>query len=132
MTSTLRNPPFKAVEPPHPANSPRARRTGLLLALALLATGCVPLTPPPGRGMNLRYTPGEAAASAPAEGPGFEFPRTVASTPEPEAPERLYRRRASREEVTAAGPDSAEREVRQKTRAAQLAFRGAIREVSGS
>ncbi|PTL74887.1 DUF2380 domain-containing protein, partial [Vitiosangium sp. GDMCC 1.1324] len=42
------------------------------------------------------------------------------------------RRRASREEVTAAGPDSAEREVRQKTRAAQLAFRGAIREVSGS
>ncbi|PTL83546.1 DUF2380 domain-containing protein, partial [Vitiosangium sp. GDMCC 1.1324] len=114
------------------ADSFRALWAGLLLAMALLSTGCASLTPPPGREMNLRYTPGDAAVSAPAEGPGFEFPRTVASTPEPEAPERLHRRRASREEVTAAGPDSAEREVRQKTRAAQLAFRGAIREVSGS
>jgi hypothetical protein len=35
-------------------------------------------------------------------------------------------------EVTAVGPDSAEREVRQGALAAQLAFRGALREVSGS
>ncbi|MCY1073573.1 DUF2380 domain-containing protein [Archangium lansingense] len=96
------------------------RWVGLLLALALLSTGCASLTPPPGMGPGLRYTP------------GAESRRLLVSTPESEAPERLHRRRASRAEVTAAGPDSAEWEARQRALAAQLAFRGAIREVSGS
>ncbi|MCY1083276.1 DUF2380 domain-containing protein [Archangium lansingense] len=56
----------------------------------------------------------------------------LASTPEPELPEQLHRRRAARVEVRAAGPDSAERELRQRALATQLAFRSAIREVSGS
>ncbi|MFY0563248.1 DUF2380 domain-containing protein [Archangium lansingense] len=92
----------------------------LLLALVLLSNGCASVTPLPGRVTSLRYTQHEAAAP------------TVATRPEADAPQRLYRRRASRAEVTAAGPDSAEREARQRALAAQLAFRGAIREVSGS
>ncbi|MFY0575425.1 DUF2380 domain-containing protein [Cystobacter fuscus] len=43
---------------------------------------------------------------------------------------RLHR--ASRGEVAVAGTDSAGREVRQRALAAQLAFRGALREVSGA
>jgi hypothetical protein len=48
----------------------RAQRAGLLLAMALLSAGCAPLTPPTGRGMNLRYAPREAAGpgSGSAEG----------------------------------------------------------------
>ncbi|HZI09833.1 MAG TPA: DUF2380 domain-containing protein, partial [Myxococcus sp.] len=103
-----------------------------LLAPALLSTGCLSLTPPPGRGMNLRYTPREAAAPALAEGPGVEAPRALAPTPESGAPERLHRRRTSREEVTAVGPDSAEKAARQGAFAAQLAFRSAVLDVSGS
>ncbi|WNG45490.1 DUF2380 domain-containing protein [Archangium minus] len=114
------------------ADSSRARWVGLLLALALLSTGCASLTPPPGRGTSLRYTPREAPGPASVQGPGVESPRILVSTPESETPERLHRRRAAREEVTAAGPDSAEREARQRALAAQLAFRGALREVSGS
>ncbi|MGZ3458305.1 MAG: DUF2380 domain-containing protein [Archangium sp.] len=114
------------------ADLPRARWTGLLLALALLSTGCTSLTPPPGMRTGLRYTPGEATGPASAQGPGVESRRLLVSTPESEAPERLHRRRASRVEVTAVGPDSAEREVRQEALAAQLAFRGALRELSGS
>src|SRR3954470_22369089 len=87
------NPPDGAMEPPLSAssaeamraNSPRARWAGLLLAMALLSTGCMSLTPPPGRGMYLRYTPREAAAPASSEGPGVEAPRALASLPEPEA-----------------------------------------------
>ncbi|WP_239013933.1 TIGR02269 family lipoprotein [Archangium violaceum] len=102
-----------------------------MLALALLSTGCAS-TPPPGRGTSLRYTPREAPGPASAQGPGVESPRILVSTPESETPQRLHRSRAAREEVTAAGPDSAEREARQRALAAQLAFRGVIREVSGS
>src|SRR6218665_1066820 len=114
------------------ADLSRARWEGLLLALALLSTGCVSLTPPPGRGTSLRYTPSEATRPASAQRKGVESPRLLVATPETETPERLHRRRVSRGEVTAAGPDSAEREARQKALAAQWAFRGAIREVSGS
>src|SRR5690349_1225068 len=96
------------------ADSPRALWVGLLLAMTLLSTGCASLTPPPGRGMNLRYTLGEAAAPASAEGPVVEAPPALAPTPESETPERLHRRRVSRAEVTATGPDSAEREARQR------------------
>ncbi|PTL85992.1 DUF2380 domain-containing protein [Vitiosangium sp. GDMCC 1.1324] len=103
-----------------------------MLALALLSTGCVSLTPPPGQGMNLRYTPRDAAASAPAEGRGVEFPRPLPSPPEPEAPQRMHRRRAAREAVTAASPDSEEKAARQSALAAQLAFRSAVLDVSGS
>ncbi len=38
------------------ADSPGARGTGLLLALALLSNACVSLKPPPGPGRSLRYT----------------------------------------------------------------------------
>jgi hypothetical protein len=82
--------------------------------------------------MNLRHAPHEAAAPTPAEGPGVEAPRVLASTPESETPERLHRRRASRVEVTAVGLDSAVRDARQGALVAQLAFRGALLDVSGS
>ncbi len=82
--------------------------------------------------MNLRHAPHEAAAPTSAERPGVEAPRVLASTPESETPERLHRRRASRVEVTAVGLDSAERNARQGALAAQLAFRSALLDVSGS
>ncbi|MCY1080605.1 hypothetical protein [Archangium lansingense] len=78
------------------ADSPGARGTGLLLALALLSNACASLGPPPGRGMSLHYTPHEATRPAVAGGPGEESPlaRTSPppSQPEPEAPERLHRK----------------------------------------
>jgi predicted lipoprotein DUF2380 len=114
------------------ADSPRAPWAGALLTLALLSTGCVSLTPPPGQGMDLRYTPREADASAPAEGLGVEAPRAPASSSMSETPQRLHRRRASRETVTAVGPGSEERDARQGALAAQLAFRAALLDVSGS
>jgi hypothetical protein len=111
------------------ADSRRAPWTGVLLALVLLSTGCASLTPPPGQGMDLRYAPREDLGSSSLQGPGVEAPQPLASTaPSPvvlTAPERLHRRRAPREEV-------AEREARQRALAAQLAFRGTLREVSGS
>jgi hypothetical protein len=62
---------------------------GLLLALALLSNACAPLTPPPGRGTHLRYTPREAAAPTWSGGPGAQS--------EPEEPQRLHRRQDARE-----------------------------------
>ncbi|WP_257455673.1 DUF2380 domain-containing protein [Archangium lipolyticum] len=114
------------------ADSLRTLWAGLLLTPALLSTGCLSLIPPPGRGMNLHYTPHEASAPASADGPGLEAPRALPSPPEPKAPERLLRRRASREELTAVGPDSAEKASRRSALAAQLAFRSAVLDVSGS
>jgi hypothetical protein len=66
---------------------------GLLLAAALLTTGCVSLTPSLGEGGNLSYTPPQAAG-----GPALE------QQPEPEEAQRLYRRQELREEVTGEGP----------------------------
>jgi hypothetical protein len=114
------------------ADSHRAPWAGVLLALALLSTGCASLTPPPGQGTSLRYAPREATGPASTQGFGVESPRLLVSTPESEGPERLHWRRASRVEVATVGPDNTEREARQEALAAQLAFRGALRELSGS
>ncbi|MFL5359164.1 DUF2380 domain-containing protein [Archangium sp.] len=118
------------------ADSHRAPWTGPLLALALLSTGCASLTPPPGEGTSPRYAPREAPEPSSLQGQDGDAPRAPGSTPPSPsvstAPERLHRRRAPRQEVTAVGPDSAEREARQRALAAQLAFRDALREVSGS
>ncbi|HEX8819826.1 MAG TPA: DUF2380 domain-containing protein, partial [Archangium sp.] len=48
-------------------DSPRALWMWLLLTMALLSTGCVSVTLPPNRGMNLRYTQHEAAAPSLAD-----------------------------------------------------------------
>ncbi|WNG61386.1 DUF2380 domain-containing protein [Archangium gephyra] len=45
-------------------DSSGAKGTGLLLALALLSNACVSLTPPPGPGRSLRYSPHGATRSA--------------------------------------------------------------------
>jgi hypothetical protein len=110
----------------------RTRQASLLLALALLSTGCMSLPPPPGQGMSLRYTPREPVPRVSAAGPSVEAPDTHAFPLGPETPQRLHRRRASPEDVTVVGPDSAERDSRQRALAAQLAFRGALLDVSGS
>ncbi|WPB81473.1 hypothetical protein KYC5002_20430 [Archangium violaceum] len=68
------------------ADSPGARGTGLLLALALLSNACASLKPPPGQGMSLHYTPREATGLAMAGGPDEEPPITRASPP-PTPPE---------------------------------------------
>ncbi|MCY1081610.1 DUF2380 domain-containing protein [Archangium lansingense] len=114
------------------ADLPRARWSGLLLAMALLSTGCVSLTPPPNRGLSLHYTPREPVPPVSAAGPSVEAPDALPTPPEPETPQRRHRRRASREEVTVLGPDSAERAARKSALAAQLAFRSAVLDVSGS
>ncbi|HYO64516.1 MAG TPA: DUF2380 domain-containing protein, partial [Archangium sp.] len=85
------------------ADSSGARGTGLLLALALLSNACVSLTPPPGPGRSLRYTPHGATGPA-----------------------------GSREAVTAAGPDSSDATLWKSALATHLASRSALREVSGS
>ncbi|WP_375768182.1 TIGR02269 family lipoprotein [Archangium gephyra] len=102
---------------------PWSRWTGLL-ALSLLCTGCASLTPQPGRGTGLRYTRGEADAPAWAEDPGEES--------EPEGPQRLHRRRGSREAVTAAGPGGAGEPAEHSAFATQVAFVRAVEEVSAS
>ncbi len=63
------------------ADSPRLPWAGLLLAMSLLSTGCASLTPPPSRGMHLRYSPREASAPSWAEGTSQELPRALTSSP---------------------------------------------------
>ncbi|WNG15510.1 DUF2380 domain-containing protein [Cystobacter fuscus] len=118
------------------ADSARARGTGLLLALALLSNGCGSLTPRPGPGRSLRYTPHVVTGLAGTGGAGEESPLVLDSQPTsplgPEAPERLHRRRGSREAVTVADPGSADATVWRSALAAHLAFRKGVGEVSGS
>jgi len=83
----------------------------LLLVFAVLTNGCASLTPPPGSGRNLGYTPRGASGPTLEEGLGEQPPRAWASPPdslpEPEARERLHRRQELREEVTRVHPGSA-------------------------
>ena len=117
-------------------DSSGVKGTGLLLVLALLSNGCVSLTPPPGQGRSPRYTLHGATGPAGAGGAGEESPLVLSSQPfsppEPEAPERLHRRRGSQEAVTAAGPGSSDATGWQSALSTHLATRGALREVSGS
>jgi hypothetical protein len=103
-----------------------------LLALALLSNACASLTPPPGQRMSLHYTPRETAGTAVAGGPSEESPLARASPSEPEQPERLHRRRDSREALTAVGLGGVEGNAWLSALAAQVAFLGAVDEVSTS
>lgn len=76
--------------------------------------------------MSLRYTPREAAGLALAEGPSEQSPLALAYPSESEAPERLHRRRDSREAVALAGPGNTEGTRRQSAPAAHLVFLGAV------
>ncbi|MFY0526473.1 hypothetical protein ACN28I_26140 [Archangium gephyra] len=135
MTSTLLVLLSQPERPDTPSAGPWSLtwRATWLLALALLSNACVPLTPQSVRGPSLRYTLHGAAG---AGGAGEESPLVLAShpssSPEPETPERLHRRRGSREAVTAAGPGNSDATVWQSALATHLATRGALREVSGS
>ena len=86
------------------------RADALLLAVALLATGCASLTPPPDWDTSLSYTTRGATRPELAPSPNEERPRPSATLPPsvagPEAPERLSRRRRSREVATGASPGS--------------------------
>jgi len=119
------------------ADSPRARSAGLLLALALLCTGCVALTPA-GQGTGLRYTPPEAAPPLPPDRPHLEPPAALTtpppSPPGPEAPQRLHRRRSARETVTGAepGPPGASEPSPQSATQTHQALLAALLDVSGS
>ncbi|WP_395855696.1 DUF2380 domain-containing protein [Cystobacter fuscus] len=93
------------------------------------------LPPLPGPGQSLRYAPHDVTGVAVAGGAGEESPLVLDSQsfpPGPEAPERLHRRRGSRESVTAAGPGGADATVWQGALAAHLAFRKGVGEVSDS
>ncbi|WPB80264.1 DUF2380 domain-containing protein [Archangium violaceum] len=108
------------------------KETGLLLVLALLSNACVSLTPPPGPGRSLRYTLQGTTGPIVAGGTGEESPLVLdsqpPSPPASEAPERLHRRRGSREAVTGAGDAT----VWQSALAAHLAFRRGVGEVSST
>ena len=95
-------------------------RAGLLLAMAFLSAGCASLTPPPSRGMHLRYMPREVAGPA------------LADNPSEEASERLHHRWGSRADVIVAGPGREEGNTSLSAFAAQVAFLGAVDEVSTS
>ncbi|MFE8597855.1 DUF2380 domain-containing protein [Archangium violaceum] len=118
------------------ADSPGARGTGLLLALALLSNACALLKPPPGRGMSLHYTPREATGLAMAGGPDEEPPITRASPPptppESSGVEPLHRSRGSRKAMTAESPGRVEGNAWSIALSAHVAFLGAVNEVSAS
>jgi hypothetical protein len=118
------------------ADSSGARGTGLLLSLALLSNACVSLPPRPGPGRSLRYSPHDVTGPVGTGGAGEESPLVLDSQPSsplgPEAPERLHRRRGSREAVTAAGPGRADATVWPSALATHLALRKGVGEVSGT
>jgi hypothetical protein len=92
------------------ADSLQARWAGLVLVLALLSMGCVSLPPPPGQGMNLRYSSDGLAS---ARGLGDH-------------------RQGSRTTERGMDPDDAGESARRGALAAHLAFLGAVGEVSAS
>ena len=100
----------------------------LLLACAVLASGCASLPPPPGRGAPLRYTPPGATQPGEAEPPHA----LVSSPPEPEEPQRLHRRRALRHTVTRAGPGRAAGEVGSTSEETRQAVLAAVDEVKAT
>jgi len=108
----------------------------LLLVMTLLSAGCASLTPPPGQGMDPRYMLNEATGPSFSEGMGQESPLALSSpllsSQEPEASERLHRRRGALEAVPAAVPGGVAGDARQSALTAHLAFRGALGDVSGS
>ena len=124
-----------------PFDLPRAPWQGVVLALALLATGCASLPLSSGRGMDPRHPPREAATSLKLDGPS-EAARVL--HPPSESSPWQHRRRGSLETVKVAGPgrvrategsalprDNAE-PTRRSALAAHLALLGAVRDVSGT
>ncbi|WNG53451.1 DUF2380 domain-containing protein [Archangium gephyra] len=96
------------------ADSSRVKGTGMLLALALLSNACVSLTPPPGPGRHLRYTPQGTTGPAVAGGTGEKSPLVLGSQP-----------------PTHPGPEApADATVWRNALAAHLAFRKGVGEVS--
>jgi hypothetical protein len=87
------------------ADSQRVRWARLLLAAAVLTTGCASMSPSPFQGKNLGYSPRATATPTQAEDARVEPPRPLPSSMLPsEERERMHRRRESRAEVTRAGP----------------------------
>jgi len=125
-----------------------SRWRGLLLACALLTTGCASMTPPPGRAMKPRYTPPVAVAPVIAEGLSDERARDLASSSpslsENAGPQRLHRRRDSRATATRVSPERTVGEVggtvardvsalqRQRATEARQAVLAAVGEVKGT
>ncbi|MCY1075409.1 hypothetical protein [Archangium lansingense] len=107
-----------------PMLPPRPRWAVLLLAMALLSTGCASMTPPPGQGTRLRYSPREA-----------ETPHCMASpsslVPKPEMPQWPHHRQGVHEEVGPGRGDAVE-PARQGALATHLAFVRALGDVSTS
>jgi len=104
---------------------------GLLLACAVLASGCASLPPAPGRGAPLRYTPPGATEPGVAE-PPHALASSRPSLPEPEEPQRLHRRRPARHTVTRAGPGRAVEEVGGTSEETREALLAAMDEVRGT
>ena len=104
---------------------------GLLLACAVLTSGCASLPPQPGRGAHLRYTPPVATTPGVSE-PPHALASSRPSPPEPEEPQRLHRRRGARNTVTRAGPGRAEGEVGSPAEETRQAVLAAVGEVKGT
>ncbi|MCY1043871.1 DUF2380 domain-containing protein [Corallococcus sp. bb12-1] len=109
------------------------RADALVLALVLMATGCVSVSQAPGRRRSLSYAPREASSPAWVEAPTDEPPRAWDSRPRAlSGPEqRLLRRQQPRDDVTAVG-DSAVGGGARSTASTRQAVLDATGEVKGS
>jgi hypothetical protein len=76
------------------ADALRPRWAVLLLAVALLMSGCASVAPPPSRGVNLRYTPRATARSRLAKQPSDAGGRSSRSAEEPERQSAIQTRQA--------------------------------------
>jgi hypothetical protein len=113
------------------------RADALVLALVLLATGCVSVSQTPGGVRSLSYAPREDPAPAWVKIPNDEPPRTLDTRPRAlSGPEqRLLRRQQPRDEVTAVGDVSREAAVggeAQSAASTRQAVLDATDEVRGS